>query len=115
VAIAAAGVLAWAGVDSLATPVADCDNMAGECLRDGQKIALYGLGALWFVVAGLLLWTAARLLLGRGRARTAACVVSGGVLLAIAVLLVRPAGHLDNRFDGWLSEGAVRTVPSSRG
>jgi|SRR5215207_1951290 len=110
-AVVAAGTLLWIGIDAVATPVRDCDNMASECLRGRQTAALYLLAGGCFGAAVVALWCAFALVRhgwSRGRGTTNA----PAIILAATLLLVAPVDHLDNRFGGWLAGQLDAPVPA---
>jgi hypothetical protein len=80
----------------------DCDNMAGECLRQRQGFAITLIEAAClasFVVAAayfVLQWR------GRSLSRKALSALAMCGLLVTLVLVVQPVGHLNNRWSGWL-------------
>jgi hypothetical protein len=82
-----------------------CDNMLGECLRFRQQYALRAIGAAGALAAAACLWGAAWALVRRFAVWQ---VIAIGAALALLVLLVtvHPVEHLDNRWDGWLSDGS---------
>jgi hypothetical protein len=106
VAIAAAVAAVWLAllaVSALQTSPADCDNIAGTCLRQRQQLALGLLAAVYSVGAASGVWIAVGTTRGRPiRARNLALLAAIVTVLLVAVLL-DPAGHLDNRYDGWLT------------
>jgi succinate dehydrogenase/fumarate reductase cytochrome b subunit len=102
-AVAAAVWLAMLAVSALQTAPAYCDNMAGTCLRQRQELALGLFAAVYSIGAVCGVWIAVRAAQGGPpRARHLALLVVS-ITVVIVALLVDPAGHLDNRYDGWLT------------
>ncbi len=101
-ALIAAVALVWAGVDAAPPSAADCDNLAGECLRGRQEAALYVLAACCAAAAAAAAWAAVGLV-RRGWSLSRGVLIVFAAALAVAVMAVDPAAHLDDRFDGWLA------------
>lgn len=82
----------------------DCDNMAGECIRQRQQLAIVGFVALALVTAAWCGWAAVRMLRAQIMAlgpNVLGLVVSA--LILVFFLVVDPGSRLDDRFNGWLS------------
>jgi hypothetical protein len=99
---AAAGLFAVASDAFGTASYADCDNLAGGCLRKRQQLALQALGAAAALVGIACMWAAARSLVRPARWQILALVC--GVAIVVAVQVVAPVDHLDNRWSGWLSD-----------
>jgi len=103
VVLVAAG-FAWMAVAAFGQlSVGDCDNMAGECLRQRQALAIELIGALSVAAAAGLGWLAWRTI-ARTIPRGVAAVLVVGICVLAAMVLVDPAGHLANRWTGWLAQ-----------
>jgi hypothetical protein len=93
------GIWSWAAIPGGA---GGCDNMAGECLRQRQGSAIVATALLCFAGAAAsfaVAWAAIR---RRGSGLT--WVLLGGCgALAIVVLAIDPAHHLNNAYHGWWS------------
>jgi hypothetical protein len=108
---AAAAVLAWTAV-TLLPPDGDCDNLAGECLRQRQIGARLGLALVALVIAAAALrgvYQLRRNATGLWRLAIALAVVA-----AVAAMLIQPAGKLDDRFRGWLSRTPATRRPNEQ-
>ena len=82
--------------------VGECDNMAGECLRGRQAFAIQLIGALCAAAAAGLVWMAWRTI-ARTMPRWMAAVLVVGLCVLAVLVVVDPAGHLDDRYTGWLA------------
>jgi hypothetical protein len=108
-AIAGALVICIGGIAALvlsvgAAPHGDCDNLAGECLRHRQGLAITAVEAGCLV--SLLVGAAYFVLSVRGRTVSRAALATLAVcgLLVTFVLVVHPVEHLNKRYGEWLSE-----------
>ena len=108
-AVAIAALLVAAGFARMAFPAFglmfanDCDNMAGECLRQRQGLAIQLIAALCVAAAAGLGWMAWRTI-AHGMPRRVTAVLAVGVCMLAVLVLVDPVGHLDNRWSGWLAD-----------
>jgi hypothetical protein len=81
----------------------DCDNLAGECLRQRQRLAITGVEALCLI--SLIVGAACLVMVIRGarlRRNVLGALALCGALVAI-VMFVQPVDHLNNRVGDWLS------------
>ena len=81
----------------------DCNNVAGGCIRMRQELGMALIASVCVVDAALCRWNAAPTILSAARPWRFGAVLLAGAILLGAVRLIDPIGHLDNRFDGWLS------------
>jgi hypothetical protein len=108
IAITLAGAVAAVSLALLAlkahsTSPGDCDNIAGTCLRHRQQLALGLLFGLYSTAAGVCLWIGTRAARGATTPTSHIALLSAGIALVVAAALLDPAGHLDNRYHGWLA------------
>jgi hypothetical protein len=101
--VAAVALFKLAGSTLGTASYADCDNLAGTCLRTRQVDALRMIGVTSTVLALSCLWIAASAFWRRSRRWHAAAVFAAVALLAGAAA-THPAQHLDNRYHGWLGD-----------
>ena len=113
-AVVTAGALLWLGLDAARTPAQQCDNMAGECLRRRQTAALYLLAVCCAAGAAAALWSAVAIVL-RNWSHSRAATIGIATALAAVIAIVGPAGHLDDRFSGWLAWSAAVTGVQTSG
>lgn len=103
-AVLVAAGFVWMAVAAFGhVSVGDCDNIAGECLRQRQALAIELIGALCVAAAAGLVWMAWRTIT-RTMPRGVAAVLVVGVCVLAVMALVDPAGHLANRWTGWLAQ-----------
>jgi hypothetical protein len=80
-----------------------CDNFAGTCLRDRQRLAIFVIQFAAPVAAGVALLG---LVLAAGRRRLAPLLVVAilaGAVFSVGVLVADPVSHLNNSRTGWLA------------
>jgi hypothetical protein len=90
-------------VAALRTVPADCDNVAGTCLRQRQQLAIVLLAGLYATAAMACAWIGSRAVRGNATRTIHITVLSASIALVVAAALIDPAGHLDNRYHGWLT------------
>jgi hypothetical protein len=102
-AVVAAVWLALLMVAALRTIPTDCDNVAGTCLRQRQQLAIGLLAGLYAIAATACVWIASRAARGNATRAIHKAGLSASIALVAAAALIDPAGHLDNRYHGWLT------------
>ena len=108
IAVTLAGAVAAVALVLLAltahsTSPGDCDNIAGTCLRQRQQLALGLLFVLYSTAAAVCCWIGIRAARGGSTPTSHIVLLSASISLVVAAALLDPAGHLDNRYHGWLT------------
>lgn len=108
IAVTLAGAVAAVSLGLLAltahnTSPGDCDNIAGTCLRHRQQLALGLLSGLYSTAAAVCLWIGSRAARGATTKTSHIVLLSASISLVVAAALLDPAGHLDDRYHGWLT------------
>ena len=100
--VAVTGALALAAARAWTAPHDPCNNEIGECINGHQLYAIEGISIVCWLAAFWTAWSAIAVV-RRMEARSVHVVAAViATVLALTVLIVDPASHL-NHYSGWLT------------